>query len=31
VPLAQAEELKTFYRVIFNDERMPAVLEKVRR
>ncbi len=29
VPRAQAEELKTFYRVIFNDEGKPAVLEKV--
>ena len=31
VPLVQADELKTFNRVIFNDEGMPAVLEKVRR
>lgn len=30
VPVAQAEELKTFYRVILNDERMPAVLRKTK-
>jgi hypothetical protein len=26
VPVAQAEELRQFYRIINNDERMPAVL-----
>jgi hypothetical protein len=28
VPVAQANELKSFYRVIADDERMPAVLNK---
>jgi hypothetical protein len=28
VPVAQADELKALYRVILNDERMPAVLRK---
>jgi hypothetical protein len=31
VPVAQADELKKLYRVILNDERMPAVLEKTER
>jgi hypothetical protein len=31
VPVAKAEELKSFYRDILNDERMPALLKKAGR
>jgi hypothetical protein len=29
--VAQADELKAFYRTILNDERMPAILRSVGR
>jgi len=31
VPVAQADQLKELYRIINNDERMPAVLKRTSR